>query len=566
MASVAVLGGGVGGLSAAHELAKRGFEVTVYEAREEFGGKARSIDVPDTGRNPLPGEHGFRFFPGFYRHLDATMAEIPYQGRTVKDNLVPAKETMMAQAGGANELIAPMKFPSDVDDLTKMVEFMFELIATLGIPLHEFLFFFERILAYLTACDERRLAEFESQSWWEFTDGTNKSAAYRKFIAIGMTRTLVAARAEEMSARTGCAILNQLLQVGADIGGQPDRILNGPTTDVWIKPWVDYLRDELGVVLHRRHPVAGIQCDGESITGVTVEGPDGPTVIHADYYLAALPVERLQNLLTNDLRAADPQLAHIDCLTTRWMNGAMFYLDVPANLPNGHIIFIDAPWALTALAQQQFWTKGLLDNRGDGRVKDIISVDVSDWETPGVIYKKAANACTQEEIFDEVWKQMEDHFDHGEINEQNVIHKFLDPGIQFPNPSKATNAEPLLINTAGSWKNRPEAVTAIPNLVLAADFVRTNTDLATMEGANEAARRAVNGILAKEGSPHQPCRVFELKEPIILAPFRFADAVQWRLGCRGPKKSPVRVTESGELEGTDLAARGILTAVKLATR
>ncbi|MBB5161604.1 FAD-dependent oxidoreductase [Mycobacterium sp. AZCC_0083] len=565
MASVAVLGGGVGGLSAAHELAKRGFEVTVYEAREVFGGKARSIPVPDTGTHPLPGEHGFRFFPGFYRHLDATMAEIPYQGRTVKDNLVQATETMMAQAGGANELIAPMSFPSDVDDLTKMVKFMFDLVATLGIPLHEFLFFFERILAYLTACDERRLAEFESQSWWEFTDGKNKSEAYRKFIAIGMTRTLVAARAEEMSARTGCAVLTQLLQVGADIGGQTDRVLNGPTSEVWIDPWLDYLRDELGVVLHGRHPVAGIQCDGESITGVTVVGPDGPTVIEADYYLAAMPVERLQNLLTNDIRAADPQLAHIDSLTTRWMNGAMFYLDVPANLPNGHIIFIDAPWALTALAQQQFWTEDL-QNRADGLVRDIISVDVSDWDQPGLIYQKAANACTQEEIFAEVWKQMEVHFDNGEINEENVVHKFLDPGIQFPNPSEATNAEPLLINTAGSWKNRPEAVTAIANLVLAADFVRTNTDLATMEGANEGARRAVNGILAKEGSPHQPCRVFELKEPLILAPFRFADAVQWRLGCRGPKKSPVRVTESGELEGTDLAARGILTAVKLANR
>ena len=35
----------------------------------------------------------------------------------------------------------------------------------------------------------------------------------------------------------------------------------------------------------------------------------------------------------------------------------------------------------------------------------------------------------------------------------------------------------------------------IPNLVLAADYVRTHTDLATMEGANEAARRAVNAIL-----------------------------------------------------------------------
>ena len=48
MTKVAVLGGGVGGLSAAHELAERGFDVTVYERRDEFGGKARSMDVPGT--------------------------------------------------------------------------------------------------------------------------------------------------------------------------------------------------------------------------------------------------------------------------------------------------------------------------------------------------------------------------------------------------------------------------------------------------------------------------------------------------------------------------------------
>ncbi|PRC57051.1 hypothetical protein C6A85_35515, partial [Mycobacterium sp. ITM-2017-0098] len=40
---MAVLGGGVGGLSAAHELTDRGFDVTVYEARGVFGGKARSM-------------------------------------------------------------------------------------------------------------------------------------------------------------------------------------------------------------------------------------------------------------------------------------------------------------------------------------------------------------------------------------------------------------------------------------------------------------------------------------------------------------------------------------------
>jgi uncharacterized protein with NAD-binding domain and iron-sulfur cluster len=64
---VAVLGGGVAGLSAAHELAERDFEVDVYERKPVLGGKARSIPVPGSsvdGRAELPGEHGFRFFPG----------------------------------------------------------------------------------------------------------------------------------------------------------------------------------------------------------------------------------------------------------------------------------------------------------------------------------------------------------------------------------------------------------------------------------------------------------------------------------------------------------------------
>jgi hypothetical protein len=37
--SVAVLGGGVGGMSAAHELVERGFRVTVYEAKSVQGGQ-----------------------------------------------------------------------------------------------------------------------------------------------------------------------------------------------------------------------------------------------------------------------------------------------------------------------------------------------------------------------------------------------------------------------------------------------------------------------------------------------------------------------------------------------
>ena len=47
---VIVLGGGVGGMSAAHELIERGFEVVVLERGRLAGGKARSIPVVDDGQ------------------------------------------------------------------------------------------------------------------------------------------------------------------------------------------------------------------------------------------------------------------------------------------------------------------------------------------------------------------------------------------------------------------------------------------------------------------------------------------------------------------------------------
>ena len=77
MPKVIILGGGVAGMSAAHELIERGFEVQVFERKIRLpGGKARSVPVPDqdagVNYNPLPGEHGFRFFPGFYKHAGHT--------------------------------------------------------------------------------------------------------------------------------------------------------------------------------------------------------------------------------------------------------------------------------------------------------------------------------------------------------------------------------------------------------------------------------------------------------------------------------------------------------------
>jgi len=86
------------------------------------------------------------------------------------------------------------------------------------------------------------------------------------------------------------------------------------------------------------------------------------------------------------------------------------------------------------------------------------------------------------------------------------------------------------VNLIDTWKLRPEAVTRIPNLFLASDYVRTNTDLATMEGANEAARRAVNGILNAAGSQATPCEIWDLHEPELFLPWRELDSIRYAQG------------------------------------
>ena len=141
--------------------------------------------------------------------------------------------------------------------------------------------------------------------------------------------------------------------------------------------------------------------------------------------------------------------------------------------------------------------------------------------------------CAAQEIKDEAWAQIKAHLNVGGsevIRDDNLLTWFLDSNIQFPNPSAAANLEPLLINTANSLQYRPNSETEIPNLFLASDYVRTNTDLACMEAANEAARRAVNAILKKTGSNVIPASLWQMEEPDRFKPLIENDRLRFRVG------------------------------------
>ena len=527
---VVILGGGIGGLSAAHELAERGFEVAVYEKQPVVGGKARSIPVPNSGtagRRDLPGEHGFRFFPGFYKHVTDTMKRIPYgTSRTVLDNLVAASQTQIARAG-RQSILLPARLPQNPEEWALAFRAIFASCDS-GIPDEEIVYFIDRLLVLLTSCEDRRIAEYEHIPWWQFIDAAHKSVAYQRFLAQGQTRSLVAMRAEESSTRTVGYILLQLYfgAFGTEAGF--DRLLNGPTSDVWIDPWVAHLR-RLGVELHVNAPVEQLHLERGRVSAITIANVE----TKADYFVFALPVEIMATLVDAELSAAAPSLARLGRLKTAWMNGIQYYLRRDVPVVSGHTLYVDSPWALTSVSQKQFWNDIDLAGYGDGRVRGILSVDISEWDAPGVLFGKPARECTAEEIAKDTWAQLKQHLnvrDDRMLDDADLLSWFLDPDIRFPNPSSATNAEPLLINTAGSLADRPNAQTELPNLFIASDYVRTYTDIACMEAANEAARRAVNALLDRAGSASHRCMVKPLEEPECFRPMRELDRLRFSLG------------------------------------
>ncbi|MFD8707854.1 FAD-dependent oxidoreductase [Kitasatospora sp. NPDC059648] len=543
---VAVLGGGVAGLSAAQELAERGYRVTVYERNGALGGKARSMDVPGTargGRRPLPGEHGFRFFPGFYRNLPDTLRRIPLPagapGRTVHDNLVDATEELFPRAGGRPALRLPFRTVSAPPVLGELLpdallQTLTGLLDTaLHLPATEVAYFANRLLVHFTSCELRRYEQWERVPWWRFIRAGEMSYDYQRLLGVGITRNIVATRAEEASTRTVARILQAFVHnvLGRGNDGEPDRVLNAPIGEAWIGPWEHRLRS-LGVRFELGTEVEELLYAGGRITGVRLR--DASTPVLADHYVSAMPVEHARATWGPALRAADPQLARCDRLRTDWMVGVQFYLRARTPIVHGHVDLVDSPWAVTCVGQAQFWRdRDFRRDYGDGQAADCLSAIVSQWDAPGIVYGKPALKCSREEVVRETWAQLKDSLNSGGrrvLDDADLLTWFIDPAVTGLGGPAPANREQLLIHPAGTLYNRPSAATAVPNLFLAGDYVATDIDLATMEGANESARRAVNALLDADASPAPRCTVWPLYRPPELAALQQQDEGRYRRG------------------------------------
>lgn len=585
---VVVFGAGVAGLTAANELVQRGFEVHVVERLERVGGRASSQIAAATPNRavleelgldalgPLPGEHGFRFFPSFYKHLTDTMDRIPLAApeppsgaaqrpRTAGDNLVPAGVAAMGFHGAKEMVMIERRAPRSITAVLRLVRALRE---QGHFTLRDIAQYELKIFELMTSCEERRTAELEPISWWDFVHGAGSSAgpityspAFDRYIETG-PKLLVAMSAREGAAKAQGEALVQMLLDQLSLDPVTDRVMNGPTNQQWLDPWRAFLERE-GVRFHRGD-LGGFTLVGDepapSFLGDAP--PELPAPADVAYYLLAVAIEDAQRvffgaapgtgspaLIARD--AAESPDAPLSTFTrlarsTAWMSGVQFYLRDDVEVARGHVGLPDSPWGISLISQGQFWGADFVTRYGQGVIRTILSIDIGDFDVPGLA-SPPAKLCTKEQFVQEVWNQIAAGLRSPRFTmpawpvlaepPRMLVAHHVDANLDF-STSPITNRTPMFINPPGSWAARPGPLAGgyrvrAGKLLIAGEYTQTHTGLPCMEAANESARHAVNALLddlERKTAPalrrhHERCAIWPLdaREPDDLAVFKELD-------------------------------------------
>src|SRR5947207_15878796 len=261
---------------------------------------------------------------------------------------------------------------------------------------------------FLTSCHGRRETQYEPMTWWDYVEAERWYSPEFKNLLAGVPRTMVAMHANKGSARTIGSISAQLMFDFTR--GRKDATMTGPTNETWLVPWRLHLeRQQVRIFYH--HALAAFDFDGAAISSARVRTPDGEQQVVADYYVSAVPLEKMQGLLEAmpDLCEFDESLARIVRLAeaTEWMVGAQFYLKKDIGICRGHAFYPNAAWGLTTISQAQFWerlmNRSVADHFGIPELRGVLSVDISDWSQPNERGKTARDCQSRDEILDEVW-------------------------------------------------------------------------------------------------------------------------------------------------------------------
>jgi uncharacterized protein with NAD-binding domain and iron-sulfur cluster len=472
---VAVVGSGIAGLTSALELAKRGYEVTVYEKEAVIGGNLSSQKINGVYHDVYP--HMFpSWYKNFWRLLEQDL------GLSREGNFEARTGTKMLRKGERKylELVAPTSLRAAWTNLTSGF-----------LPLPDmFVYGYSMIDLAAQRFDPKELLSRYS------LNGFLQSRAYATERAAEMLDLSLMVIWSIHGDRTSAASYREFVRRASALGtDQPFAwMLKGSLWEKLIQPLVAKLSDHGGSV-RTRHRVDAINIEDGKVR-LEVQGP-GPEVEHveADYLVLAVEPEGLGRLIETGkegLRIVDrvPKLSQVRRLRSEPIAVVDLYFKYALpDIPREHVGLAGSEMDLSF-----FQLSGLWEDDPNMRDRTAVVLAASDFY-----------ALPLEQSLGDGHRMIQ------------AFHEYLPifrPGAYWGDPSSDIDWEKshfqpnlthkLFVNQVGSGEWSPVAsYEALPNVFFAGDYCRNPVAMATVEGAVLSGLEAAKALWARQplGAP-----------------------------------------------------------------
>lgn len=494
--TVAIYGAGIAGLSAAHELSRRGWHVRVFESNAEVGGFFRS--TRRAADDNMPSEYSWHGLGPWYHNAFDLMKQIPFDSlgsiyeralsRPIDFGVAPdAGEAQFDDSEGVTVDVAKM-FRMTPRDRRRWAWLMLKTWTANRRSAHHY----ARLNA--AAHFKKRLSPVAWSTWvacfgpWIGSDWTRVSL---HTAGLFFRRQLITRPAHKHPADAEGPPWMQ----GARSGWL---LMRGPSSEFWFDRWLVDLQDH-GVELRVEQSLARLDFDGSRITaGVLTSGER----IEADVHVLAT-----HPFATAEILERTPDLARLDQLRffrpltqdgphTQVSFRIAFGERILWPRPRVGLVIADSEFNLTIFAEEQVWARNV--NLGED-VRSLWTGTACVSSVPGALTGVAVERCTEEQFIEEVKAQLlrcgaldaliREGNQGRPLSSFQIIRFEIWHEWKF-SPDGIRPRQPKWVTTTHTQPWLPTQATPVANLALAGAHTRTAADVWSIEGAVESGRRA----------------------------------------------------------------------------
>jgi len=478
---IIIFGGGISGLTLAHELIKKNFRILVVEKDNKMGGMAKS----NIENNGIPSEHSWRGYAPFYKNLFQIIKEIPYKKTNVFSNLS-----------------VPIEFYLLYDDVKnykpKLSISDNFILYYLGI---KYLLANKRKYKYYSYNIEPFLKKYLSNDGYNMIINFITGPGYgmnKNEISMGhLLHFPVISQINKKNYKHTHTNKNNTYQHHSTDGWH---VMNGPTNEVWIKPWIKYLKKQ-GIDFINNSKLINFNHMNNSIVSVNIKINGVKNVLIAkEYILATNPYGTLDIFKNSGMDNLKKKFHLLTKNTKSKQISFRIGINKIINYPITNIGFVmnDSEFNITWYPQEKHW-----DNKP--YIKSLWSGTIIDFEKKGKIFNKSAEFLNKAQLKIEIKYQILRSKSFQKLIYENndfYIRKKDIDYIEIWNEwsfanGKQEHKNKKWVNNIHNDKYRPSQLTSFTNLYLSGAHTQTTINIWSMEGAVESGKITANIILDK---------------------------------------------------------------------